>query len=185
MGRNKLDFANGGKSGDLDYFFAGSFFEEDGWRDYSPSDVKQGFIKVGWENDLTDFDLSYVNVNSDLIGNGVLPVSMANQRRSQAYTIYDQTTNHLDMAILNGSHMISDNYVLSGVAYLRGNTTTTYNGDVNDDYEDATDDQGVNNQTSTKQYSHGLSLTINFLGEKHSIDHGLTYDISKIRFYSI
>ena len=63
---------------------------------------------------LTDFDLSYVNVNSDLIGNGVLPVSMANQRRSQAYTIYDQTTNHLDMAILNGSHMISDNYLLSG-----------------------------------------------------------------------
>ena len=33
---------------------------------------------------------------------------MANQRRSQAYTIYDQTTNHLDMAILNGSHMVSD-----------------------------------------------------------------------------
>ena len=181
-GRNKLDFANGGKSGDLDYFFAGSFFEEDGWRDYSPSDVKQGFIKVGWENDLTDFDLSYVNVNSDLIGNGVLPVSMANQRRSQAYTIYDQTTNHLDMAILNGSHMISDNYLLSGVAYWRGNTTTTYNGDVNDDYESAADDQGVNNQTSTKQYSHGLSLQLTFLGEKHSIDHGLTYDISKSDF---
>ena len=37
--------------------FAGSF-EEDGWRDYSPSDVKQGF-KIGWENDSTDFDLSY------------------------------------------------------------------------------------------------------------------------------
>ena len=57
-GRNKLDFANGGKSGNLDYFFAGSFFEEDGWRDYSPSDVKQGFFKIGWENDSTDFDLS-------------------------------------------------------------------------------------------------------------------------------
>ena len=93
------------------------------------------------ENDSTDFDLSYVNANSDLIGNGVLPVSMASQRRSQAYTIYDQTTNHLDMAILNGSHMVSDNYLLSGVAYWRGNTTTTFNGDVNDDYEDATDDQ--------------------------------------------
>ena len=53
------------------------------------------------------------------------------------------------------------------------------NGDVNDDYESATDDQGVNNQTSTKQYSHGLSLQLTFLGEKHSIDHGLTYDISK------
>ena len=45
LGLNKLDFANGGKSGNLDYFFAGSFLEEDGWRDYSPSDVKQGFLK--------------------------------------------------------------------------------------------------------------------------------------------
>ena len=34
--------------------------------------------------------------------------------------------------------------------------------DVNDDYEDVPDDQGVNNQTSTKQYSHGLSLQLTF-----------------------
>ena len=181
-GRNKLDFGYGEKIGNLDYFFAGSFFEEDGWRDFSPSEVNQGFFKVGWENDTTDFDLSYTNVNSSLIGNGVLPVSMVKQRRSQTYTLYDETTNHLDMVILNASHFINDQFLLSGLSYFRGNSTTTYNGDVNDDYESVGDDQGVDNRTSTKQYSHGLSLQLSFLGENHTIENGLTYDISKSNF---
>ena len=40
------EFGGVSKDGSVDYFIAGNYFDEDGWRDYSPSKVKQIFTLV-------------------------------------------------------------------------------------------------------------------------------------------
>jgi len=59
FGRRSFEAETGGEAGPFDYFLTVNYFDEDGWRDMSPSRVYQGFGKVGWQNDKTDLDLSY------------------------------------------------------------------------------------------------------------------------------
>src|SRR5690349_16332249 len=48
--RRSLEFEHGGgKPTGLNWYAAGNLFKEDGWRDDSPSDVRQVFGKVGWQ----------------------------------------------------------------------------------------------------------------------------------------
>ncbi len=47
-----------------------------GWRDQSPSDLRQLFTKVGVRTDRTDAELSFAYANNGLVGNGLAPQSL-------------------------------------------------------------------------------------------------------------
>jgi len=182
-GRNEWSISSGSQSGNVDYFFSASSLEEDGWRYLSHSDVKQLFGKVGWENDDTDFDLSLTHGNTDMNGNGVLPYSMLQKQRDQTYTVFDNTSNHMTMGTLNASHWINDSLMFSGVTYLRRNYTTTFNGDANDNFDGAgEDDQGEVNRTFTTQQSTGGALQLSLLTEAHNLALGVSYDRARSDF---
>ena len=46
-GRWVIDAEHGGHTETKDYYISASYFEEDGWRDFSPSEVTQMFAKFG------------------------------------------------------------------------------------------------------------------------------------------
>ncbi len=121
--------------GNFDYFITGNYFHEDGWRDASPSLVRQLFGKLGWENDTDMLHLSYNWANNDLIGNGVVPVSLYEQDHKAVYTSPDLTRNRLHFLNLTASHGFTDTLLLSGNVYYRDLKTRTLNGDDNDDFE--------------------------------------------------
>ncbi len=181
-GRTQADAAWGGYSGKTDYFFAVNYFDEDGWRDFSPTEVRQFFGKIGWESGSTDFDLSITYGDTDLTGNGVLPKSMLEQRREQIYTYPDNTQNDMTMVALNGSHWLNDEWLLSGLAYYRGNETKTLNGDVNDDFTAPGDPEGVLNRTKTDQSSYGLGFQASHTIERNTLAVGATIDSSDSDF---
>ena len=133
FGRKSLEASTGGMSGNFDYFFAGNYFDEDGWRDFSPSTVKQGFGKIGWQTDKTDIDLSYTFADTNLFGNGAAPETMLAYRRSTSYTP-DFTDNRLNFLNLTATRYFSDTLVLSGNAFYRHLRTNAGNGNVNDSY---------------------------------------------------
>ena len=62
--RRAIEFEHGGsKPSGLNWYVAGNLFAERGWRDDSPSDVRQVFGSVGWKgqkNELT-FTTAYAN----------------------------------------------------------------------------------------------------------------------------
>jgi hypothetical protein len=45
FGRRVFEAETGGAIGNFDYFFTGNYFDEDGWRDLSPTKLYQGFGK--------------------------------------------------------------------------------------------------------------------------------------------
>ena len=125
------------KDGSVDYFISANVFSEDGWRDFSPSDVGQLFGKVGWQNETTSLNLSYTGADNKLIGNGLIPDDfLQNQDRESILTRPDITENKLSFVNLNWSHFFNENTQLSGNTYFRHARTSTLNGDGNDDFDD-------------------------------------------------
>jgi len=133
FGRRAFQAETGGALGSFDYFLAGNYFDEDGWRDQSPSKVKQLFGKAGWQDELTDLDVSYAWADTSLIGNGAAPESLLAVHRSAVYTVPDFTNNKLNFVTATGSHFIRSDLLLAANAYYRHLTTHTNNGDLNDD----------------------------------------------------
>ncbi|HSI43552.1 MAG TPA: TonB-dependent receptor [Methylotenera sp.] len=131
------EFGGVSKDGSIDYFISGNVFSEDGWRDASPSDVNQVFGKVGWQDEKNEISLSITGADNKLIGNGLLPQDfIENLGRESIFTKPDITKNDLIFLNLTGSHWFNDNTQFSGNIYLRDAHTSTYNGDLNDDYDD-------------------------------------------------
>ncbi len=133
FGRRALQAQSGGEAGNFDYFLTGNYFDENGWRDLSPTRIYQGFGKVGWQNDKTDVDLSYTYADTRLFGNGAVPQSMLDYRRAASYTP-DFTRNLLNFANLTGTQFLGSALLLSANVYYRHLITGSGNGNVNDDY---------------------------------------------------
>jgi outer membrane receptor protein involved in Fe transport len=133
FGRRSFEATTGGAFGNLDYFFTGKYFDENGWRDISPTRVYQGFGKVGWQNATTDVDLSYTYAKTSLYGNGATPESMLDFRREASYTP-DFTANHMSFVNLTGTQFLTEKLLLAGNVYYRNLMTSAVNGNINDSY---------------------------------------------------
>ncbi|MEZ0232382.1 MAG: TonB-dependent receptor [Methylophilaceae bacterium] len=188
------------KDGSVDYFFSASSFTEDGWRDHSPTDVRQLFGKVGWQNETSKIDLSYTGADNDMIGNGFIPSEMMRTLgRSTILTRPDQTKNTMSMLNLSGAHWFNDDVMFSGNVYVRNSKTKTLNGDGNDDVDDAVftadctgsaapEDEcgGALNRSSAKKTGYGftsqMTFNQNLFQKKNQFTAGFGYDYSKTRF---
>jgi outer membrane receptor protein involved in Fe transport len=133
FGRRSFEATTGGAFGNFDYFLTGTYFDETGWRDLSPTRVYQGFGKVGWQNEATDVDLSYTYADTSLYGNGATPESMLDFRREASYTP-DFTANHMSFVNLTATQFLTDKLLLSGNVYYRRLMTAAVNGNINDSY---------------------------------------------------
>ena len=130
--RRAVEFASGGHNQRLSYFLSGNLFREDGWRDFSPSDVRQLFGNIGWEEDATTLNLSLTLADNELLGNGALPIQLLETERSAVFTHPDMTENNMLLANLRSRHAWSDNVRLASTLYFRRNNIGTFNGDDTD-----------------------------------------------------
>ncbi len=196
FGRRAGEIEYGGKTGAIDYYVLGHVFQEDGWRDFSPSDVKQLFAKVGYETATLDFDFSLTHADNDLIGNELVPVSFFERRRESVFTLPDQSLNEMTMLNLTGSWFMNDNIQLAGNIYHRRSDRKGLNGDSNDDFEDSAndgatgangglgfnDDTAARNLTDTRQRGQGFSLQFSHIVDRNQLTVGTSFDDSKSRF---
>ncbi|MDE0556667.1 MAG: TonB-dependent receptor plug domain-containing protein, partial [Candidatus Poribacteria bacterium] len=130
--RRTAEFSSGGHNQRLSYFLSGNLFAEDGWRDFSPSEVRQLFGNIGWKENASTLDLSLTLADNELLGNGALPIDLLNTERSAVFTHPDRTENNMLMANLRGSHAWSDTLILASTVYYRRNNVETFNGDDTD-----------------------------------------------------
>jgi outer membrane receptor protein involved in Fe transport len=133
FGRRSLEATTGGELGNFDYFLTGTYFDETGWREFSPTRVYQAFGKVGWQNEQTDIDLSYTYADTSLYGNGAVPQSMLDYLREASYTP-DYTQNQLNFVNLTFTQFLGPKLLLSANVYYRYLITHAINGNVNDNY---------------------------------------------------
>jgi TonB-dependent Receptor Plug Domain len=117
----------------FNYYVAGNLYREDGWRQYSPSEVRQSFAKIGWRDAKTSAYLSGAYANNWMTGNGTSDFRFLNVNYTSVNSIPDVTWDHSPSLTLNVTHAIKDNLRVSAHAYYRYVRTDSSNGDLNDD----------------------------------------------------
>lgn len=132
--RRAVEIEHGGarQDGSLHWYVAGSLFGEDGWREASPSDVRQLFAKVGWQRRLSALTLSAAHADNALNGNGLQESRFLARDHASVYTRPDETDNRATLLSATLRHAWTDRLGLTGNAYVRRIRTSTLNGDVNE-----------------------------------------------------
>jgi outer membrane receptor protein involved in Fe transport len=142
FGRYTAQASIGGSEDNLGYFITGNYFEEDGWRDYSPSESKQLFGNMNWQGESSSLDLSLSLSDSDLIGNGPLPVDLLEEDREAIFTRPDITDQQATLLRLGGQRFVGDEIILEGAIYYRNSKIDTLNGD-DSDFEECEDPENA------------------------------------------
>ena len=126
----QAEFGGGAASG-FHWFFAANAFHESGWRYDSPSDVRQGFGKLGWRGPKTEVALTLAYAYNTLTGNGLQDFRLLAQNYSSVYTVPDTTGNRSPSFSLLARHSFSNALTFSGNTWFRNIRTEGVNGNIN------------------------------------------------------
>lgn len=128
-GRHNEEITSGWNNDKFAYFLDLQHFQENGWRDHSPSQVFNGLGTLSWRTDSGQLNLTLAGADSSLIGNGTIPTELEAIDRTAIFTKPDKTSNAFFMATLDGNLWLNDKTELSSNLYYRQNKVSTYNGD--------------------------------------------------------
>jgi len=211
FGRHSEELTSGWNNGTWGYFVDINHFEEEGWRDFSPTKADRAFGTLSWRGDKGSLDLTLGANDNDMRGNGPTPIQLLAQNRKAVFTHPDQTITRMFFSELAGSYDVTDKIEVSGNTYFRQNRMKTFNGD-NSDYGECADGSGLlcgdetpvintngdlisfddsvdgatRNTSATQMRSKGGTLQTAFTGDlfKHenNLTVGTTYDVSEINF---
>lgn len=166
FGRYLVEAGTGGNNGRLSYFVAGSVLAEDGWRDFSPSRVRQLFGDVEWRRGSATLGGSVTTAVNRLIGNSSAPIQLLDEDRSAIFTHPDETRTNMTLLTFRGRHTPDPAVSIDGQFYYRRTALDTLNGDDSayDECEDAAfqdllcSDEGEGNPVVNQ---HGQFIAIN------------------------
>ena len=131
--RRGVEIEHGGSNEQgLDWYLNANLFREQGWRDDSPSDVRQFFGKLGWQGAATELRLTLSHADNQLSGNGLQEQRLLAQDWASVYTKPDVTQNRSTLLGLAVSHAFSEALQFSASAYYRDINSATFNGDINE-----------------------------------------------------
>ena len=132
FGRRQSMIESGGHAGQWGWYVMGNYFDEDGWRDLSPSRAANLYGTLSWRGDNASLDLHAGRGNTNLVGNGAAPVEELAQHYSGIFTAPDQTANAMTVVSLQGSVSFTKTRKLAFNVYHRVVNTMSYNGDTTD-----------------------------------------------------
>jgi len=131
--RHSEELTSGWNNGTWGYFLDLNHFEEDGWRNFSPTKAERAFGTLSWRGDKGSLDLTLAANDNDMRGNGATPETMLRQEgRKSVFTHPDQTITRMFFSELAGSYDVTDDIEVSGNAYFRQNRVKSFNGDTSD-----------------------------------------------------
>lgn len=76
FGYAEASIAGGVARGDVSAFGAFQYSRDDGWRDFSPSRLYNGYADLGFDTAEGGLHLKIIGANTDLTGNGVSPIEL-------------------------------------------------------------------------------------------------------------
>jgi outer membrane receptor protein involved in Fe transport len=141
-GERDLALSAGGSSGGFSWFAAGQYRKEDGWRDFSPSDLLNGFIDVGYDGARGGVHVKFMGADTNLTGNGVAPVELLAARRQSVFTWPDNQRNKYGRISLHPWLALSDGVRFEATLYRQRRKAALLNGDAAD-IEECEDDPAL------------------------------------------
>jgi len=142
-GSRDIGFTQGGNNGSWGYYLAVEAMEEDGWRDFSASEVANAYGALSWRGSRSELDI-FVNFgDSSLRGNGAVPLDLLNNARDAVFTHPDATDNELSQLSVSFRHFLDADTELSVSGFARQLDVSSFNGDGTEFEECGEDDDDV------------------------------------------
>ncbi|MFT7007465.1 MAG: iron complex outermembrane receptor protein [Colwellia sp.] len=175
FGQQQYTIQSGGNNGNWGYYFIGNRYQEDGWRDFSKSELKQALASFSYQNDNNYVELLLAANDNEMTGNGAAPEELiAIEGRETVYTHPDQTNNDYKTISISSDSILTEQFSLQANAYYRQNKINSINGD-DSDYEEC--DFGAGETLCEEDEEDGSLSLVNFVG----YDEGTLFsDISTI-----
>lgn len=129
FGRKRAGIEYGGGNDDVAGYAAVTALDDDGWRDFSPSRLRQAYGDLGWKSGDSEMHASILLADNDLTGNGTSPVELLAANREAVFTHPDQTQNKYGRVALNGDWGLGEGWRLRAQAYGARLDRRTINGD--------------------------------------------------------
>jgi len=167
FGQQQYTLQSGGNlstnsDGDWGYYFIVNSYKEDGWRDFSQSELKQALATLSYQNDNHLIELSLAANNNEMTGNGAAPEELiAIEGRQAVYTHPDRTNNKYKIISIASDSVINEQLSIQANAYYRQNKIKSLNGD-DSDYEEC--DLGAGETLCEEDEDDGSLEAVNFVG---------------------
>lgn len=119
FGRQQYRLRVGGVEGPMDYYVAGTYFREQGWRDESATRVGRVFTRFGLRAGGTDLSVSYQRAQNRLEQPGSLPESELDQHRTRNFTGGDFFKPLMNLVTVNWKQELGEHWSLNTTAFVR------------------------------------------------------------------
>lgn len=131
--QQQVTVQSGGNQGSWGYYVIVNRLQEDGWRDFSSSELKQFLTTLTYKGEQHSVEL-LLSANQNLMtGNGAVPEQLMEiEGREAIYTFPDTTENTYHMAAINAELKLGKGLRLQANSYLRHNKIEAANGDDSD-----------------------------------------------------
>jgi iron complex outermembrane recepter protein len=129
FGRAEVEAASGGHGERFGYFVAGTAVSDDGWRQFSPSRIRQVFGDLEWHAASTTVNVTLNRAANRLTGNGPAPTQLLARDRTAIFTYPDENENAMTLVTTRVRHQAAARVSLEGVLYFRRASVGTFNAD--------------------------------------------------------
>lgn len=121
----------GNNKGNFGYYVGTNFWKEDGWREYSESQLSNTFGKLSYRKGKNELNLSLQYGQTDLLGNGAFPIELLERKewRNQVYTHPDRSENRLFEINANWKHQLTSSLKGQLIVAYKNIATDLLNGD--------------------------------------------------------
>jgi len=118
-GRVEGSLTTGGRSGAWGAFLAIEGIRDDGFRDFSESEIRRMYADVGVKTSEAEFHLNFTGAKNEVGVTAAAPVQLLDLGWERTFTSPQTTDNDLAMVSLNGAVKVTDTTKVSGLAYYR------------------------------------------------------------------
>ncbi|MBA6340332.1 TonB-dependent receptor [Colwellia sp. MB02u-10] len=162
FGQQQYTVQSGGNNGNWGYYFIANRYTEDGWRDFSQSELKQALASFSFQDNNNYFELLLSANDNEMTGNGAAPEELiAIEGRETVYTHPDKTNNDYKTISISSDSTINEQLSLQANAYYRQNKINSINGD-DSDYDGC--DFGAGETLCEEDEEDGSLTMVDFVG---------------------
>ena len=132
FGRRSATAEFGANSGIFGVYVAARALDEDGWREFSPSALRQLYGDFSVRSGKLSLDLSYTGADNRLFGESSTPVQELAVNRALIFTTPQSNFNQLNFLTLNGTYAATETLSVQGDVYYRAFRQSVVNGNTTD-----------------------------------------------------
>jgi iron complex outermembrane receptor protein len=122
------EFQYGKQGGHFATYLAGRWFDEDGWRQFSPDHLRQLYADIAVRGDRASLDISFTGADNSLNGEGTTPEQSLAVNRTLDFTTPQLNGNQVAFVAVNGAYQATDTLSFQVNGYRREFHQTVANG---------------------------------------------------------